>query len=195
MAAAGARTAHPAPSDEELLQRIEEGDRKAFDVLYERYLPRVYKFVSRRLNNRADVEETTQDVFIAVFSSLASFRGDAPFSAWVLGVARRTIASRFKKKVHPTVPLDTDDEPEVLDLLPGMLQREPSPLEHYECRERLELLQEAAELRLTVEQRRLFELHHLRHLTIQDIARVLRKSEDAVKSHLYRARRVLLARP
>ena len=47
---------------------------------------------------------------------------------------------------------------------------------------------------LSDEQRQLFELHHIEHRSIQEIAGLLAKSEDAVKSHLYRARKLLLAR-
>jgi RNA polymerase sigma-70 factor (ECF subfamily) len=100
-------------SDEQLILRIRAGEREAFDQLYERYVGRVYRFVEGRLNNRADVEETTQEVFINVFGSLGSFRAEAPFAAWVLGVARYTIAGRFKKKHHPTVPLETDENGEL----------------------------------------------------------------------------------
>src|SRR5262245_22007694 len=96
-------------SDEQLILRIRSGEREAFDLLYERYVGRVYRFVESRINNRADVEETTQEVFVNVFSSLATFRAEAPFAAWVLGVARYTIAGRFKKKQHPTVPLEHDE--------------------------------------------------------------------------------------
>ena len=53
---------------------------------------------------------------------------------------------------------------------------------------------ERAVARLTREQRTLFEMHHLHHRPIQELAQTLRKSEDAVKSHLYRARKLLLAR-
>jgi RNA polymerase sigma factor (sigma-70 family) len=73
------------------------------------------------------------------------------------------------------------------------VSREPTPLEHYECGERMARL-EAAAMELSREQQRLFALHHLEHLPIQEIAARLAKSEDAVKSHLYRARRVLLSR-
>ena len=84
-------------SDEQLILRVRSGDQEAFEQLYERYVGRVYCFVETRLNNRADVEETTQEVFVNVFTSLGSFRAEAPFAAWVLGVARHTIAGRFKK--------------------------------------------------------------------------------------------------
>jgi RNA polymerase sigma-70 factor (ECF subfamily) len=179
--------------DDELIERVEGGDETAFQVLYERYFPRVYRFVDRRMRVRADTEETVQEVFINVFSSIGSYRGDAPFAAWVLGVTRRTIASRFKKKRHATVPLGEDEEPATLNLMMPTLRREPTPLEHYECEERIGRLERAV-ARLTEEQRTLFELHHLRHQPIHELARTLRKSEDAVKSNLYRARKLLLSR-
>jgi len=182
------------PSDEELIDRILSGDRGAFDVLYERYFHRIYAFVDRRLSNRADTEETVQEVFISAFSCLASFRREAPFAAWILGISRRVVASRFKKKRHPTIPLEQDESGEMIDLSMPMVQRATTPLEHYECRERIAQLEAAAARRLTSEQWRLFELHHLRNHSITDIAGLMHKSEDAVKSNLYRARKALLAR-
>jgi RNA polymerase sigma-70 factor, ECF subfamily len=181
-------------SDAILVERIEAGERQAFEILYGRYFGRVYGFVARRLRNRADAEEAVQEVFASVFSSLGSYRGDAPFPAWLLGVARRVVASRFKKKRHPTVSIDTEGSCETVDLSMPFVQRATTPLEHYECRERIGRLQNAAAQRLTPEQRELFERHHLDHQSITELAIQLHKSEDAVKSNLYRARKVLLAR-
>jgi RNA polymerase sigma factor (sigma-70 family) len=183
-----------ASADAALIARVCEGDEAAFETLYERYLPRVFQFVSKRVSNRADTEEIVQEVFINIFSSIGSFRGEAPFAAWVLGLTRRTIANRFKKKRHATVPLAIHEDPETIDLTIPTLRREPTPYDHYECGERLAQLESTAARHLTTEQRQLFELHHLRHHSIHEIARELDKSEDAVKSNLYRARRVLLAR-
>jgi RNA polymerase sigma-70 factor (ECF subfamily) len=180
-------------SDDELIERVAGGDESAFDLLYERYFPRVFRFVDKRLRCRADSEETTQEVFINVFSSLESYRHEAPFAAWVLGIARRTVANRFKKKQHPTVPLEPGDEPDTVDLMMPVVQRTSTPLESYECRERMARIEEAASRHLTREQWILFELHHLRHRSISDIAALMHKSEDSVKSNLYRARKLLLA--
>jgi len=180
-----------APSDLELIERVSRGDQAAFSILYERYFFRVYRFVDRRIDNRADVEETVQEVFTNIFASLESFRADAPFAAWVFGVTRITIANRFKKKRHPTVPIDTQEEAGIIG---NAGWREPSPLEHYECQEQLELLKAAADRELSPIQQRLFVMHHLEHQSIREIARVTNKSIDAVKSDLYRARRTLLPR-
>src|SRR5262245_55262798 len=190
-----ASTCSPArqASDEHLVERIQTGDRAAFDELYARYVGRVYCFVEKRMRNRADVEETTQEVFINVFSSLGSFRSEAPFAAWVLGVARHTIAGRFKKKQHPTVPLETDQHGE-LDAIAESGVQETTPLDFYELSERISQLAKAAEHELSPEQQQLFRLHHLEHRPISEVAAMLDKSEDAVKSNLYRVRKVLLAR-
>ncbi len=176
-------------TDREIVDRVRKGDREAFELLYERYFKRIYRFIDRRMGIRADVEETTQEVFIAVFSSLESFRGEAPFSAWIFGVTRRVIASRFKRKRHPTVPLMEDDS----ESSSHHASSRPDPLQEYECQERIEKIS-AAEAKLTDEQRLLFHLHHLDDKPINEIAKRLKKSEDAVKSNLYRARKVLLPR-
>jgi RNA polymerase sigma-70 factor (ECF subfamily) len=193
MAAAKSEVVAQVP-DDELIRRTCDGDQAAFNVLYDRYFPRVYGFVNRRMRSRADTEETVQEVFINIFSSLASFRGEASFAAWTLGVARRTVAGRFKKKRHVTVPLEDQDSGEGSDVLDRACSDGPSPLDHYECAERIARLETAARDELTPDQRQLFELHHLEHRSVRDIARDLNFSEDAVKSHLYRARKLLLAR-
>jgi len=181
------------PSDETLVELLRGGDREAFETLYERYLPRIFQYVDRRLRNRADTEETVQEVFFNVFNSVDSFRGEAPFGAWVFGLTRRTLAARFKKKRHATVPL-ADEEPESVDLFRTSIRREPDPLQAYEAREWVARLDMAYRSELSDEQRTLFQMHHLQNHPIHEIARTLRKSEDAIKSNLYRARKVLLAR-
>jgi len=181
-------------SDENLVESILGGDERAFETLYERYFSRIYHFVDKRMHNRADTEEVTQEVFASLFSSLSSYRREAPFAAWVFGVTRRTIAARFKKKRHETVALCEDDAEQAGRLSVAALQREPDPHQVYEYNERIGRMQAAASRDLTQEQQMLFRLHHIQNRSIQEIARQVAKSENAVKSHLYRARKVLLAR-
>lgn len=176
-------------TDEQLVARVVEGDRAPFELLYARYFTRVYRFVDRRVSNRADVEEIVQEVFFNLFSSLHSFRGEAAFAAWVFGLTRRTIASRFKRKRHDMVPLPEDEQ-----YLGHAGHSGSSPHADYECSERLDRLSEAAQRDLSPDQWRLFRMHHLEDRSIQEIAGIVAKSEDSVKSHLYRARRMLLAR-
>jgi RNA polymerase sigma-70 factor (ECF subfamily) len=183
-----------AATDEMLVDWLREGDLAAFDELYRRYFKRVYGFLDKRLRNRADAEETTQEVFINIFSSIDSFRGEAPFAAWVFGLTRRTLSARFRRKQHPTVPLfDEEDERGMASLTPGS-SAEATPLENYEMVERAAQLTRILESGVTPEQRQLFELHHLQSIPIAEIARTLCRSEDSIKSNLYRTRKLLLAR-
>ncbi len=179
-------------TDEALVDRVRSGDCAAFDTLYRRYFARIYRFLDRRLNNRADVEETVQEVFISLFSSLDGFRGEAPFAAWVFGLTRRTLANRFKRKRAATVPLEADDSEFGAENAQGAT-RDADPHLAYEFSERLERLQRGVD-DLSADQWELFRLRHLENRSIEEIAQQLAKSEDAVKSHLYRARKVLLAR-
>ena len=133
----------PSLTDEDLVEMIASGDHDAFSNLYDRYFKRVYHFVNRRLNNTADVEETVQEVFINVFSSIDSYRREAPFGAWIFGVTRRTIASRFKKKRHPTVPLDDGDSDNIFSD-PGASPVAPSAIETIEFKERVRTINRPA---------------------------------------------------
>jgi RNA polymerase sigma-70 factor (ECF subfamily) len=179
-------------SDEVLVERVRNGDGAAFDALYRRYFSRIFRFLDRRLGNRADVEETVQEVFINLFSSLDGFRGEAPFAAWVFGLTRRTLANRFKRKRAATVPLPAEDD-DLLDGNAAGVGRDADPHLAYEFNERLQRLQRGVD-ELSSDQWELFRLRHLENRSIEEIAQQLAKSEDAVKSHLYRARKVLLAR-
>ena len=112
----------------------------------------------------------------------------------MFGVARHATLNRFKKKRHPTVPLWDSEEPESNENSPASGQNRPSPLEIYEYRERLDQINQATQCDLSPIQREMFEQHHVRHRSIETIARSLNKTEDAVKSNLYRARRILSSR-
>lgn len=178
-------------SDEALVLRVAEGDQAAFEELYDRFFKRIYAFVDKRLRNPADTEETVQEVFINVFNSIGGYRGDAPFAAWLFGVTRRTIAGRFKRKRHATVPL-LDEEHEAAATRGSSAP--PSPLEVCEFEELLTQIEGKLADKLSAEQRELFRLHHLEDRSISEIACALHKSENAVKSNLYRARKILLGR-
>jgi len=178
--------------DELLVERMRDGEEAAFEALYERYFRRISLFVSRRVDNRADAEETVQEVFINVFASIQSYRGDAPFVAWVFGLTRRTIASRFKRRHHPVVSID-DEEIANSAPHPAAPSALPTPDEVLDCRERAIALDAALADQLSDDQREVFRLHHLEERSIAEIAAELGRSEDSVKSQLYRTRKLLLA--
>ncbi len=94
-------------SDEVLVRLAQQGNRDAFTSLYERYLPIVYKRVRYAVPER-DVEDVTQDIFIAVLRSLGSFKGDALFSTWLRTLTKRRVADYYRRKNPAGHELDVD---------------------------------------------------------------------------------------
>ncbi len=95
-------------SDELLIRQFKEGDSAAFNELYQRHLGHIYRRV-RFVVPEADVEDVTQEVFLAALRSLPSFRGDAQFSTWLRALANNKVAEYYRKRGRkqepPEVPL------------------------------------------------------------------------------------------
>ena len=93
-------------SDELLVQRFKDGDTDAFDLLYHRHLPNVYKRV-RYVLPENDIEDVTQEVFIAALKSLPSFRGDAKFGTWLRTLTNHKVAEFYRKRTRKQEPIVT----------------------------------------------------------------------------------------
>ena len=91
------------PTDELLIQHFKDGRRDAFDTLYYRHLPKVYKRV-RYVVPENDVEDVTQEIFIAALNSLPSFRGDAKFSTWLRTLTNHKVAEFYRKRTRKQEP-------------------------------------------------------------------------------------------
>ncbi len=92
------------PNEKELVACAQQGTLEAFTELYEFYLPIVYNRV-RYVVPDEDVEDVTQDIFIAAMRSLKSFRGEARFGVWLRTITNRQIAEYYRRKRPPDVPL------------------------------------------------------------------------------------------
>ena len=172
-------------SDAELVAEILSGSREAFDLLYETYFPRVYRFALKRLRDAGEAEDVTQEVFFTVFRALPSYRGNSTLLVWIFGITRNTVNRRFRRG-RPRL--------ESIDSAGGELPSGEGPLdERVEARRMLGRCEQVIETGLTPLQRRIFHLKHLRRQSVRAIAQALGKSEDAVKANLYRMRQSLAA--
>lgn len=90
-------------SDELLIQYYKDGSKEAFDVLYYRHLPKVYKRV-RYVIPESDIEDVTQEIFIAALKSLSSFRGDAQFGTWLRTLTNHKVAEFYRKRTRKQEP-------------------------------------------------------------------------------------------
>ena len=84
-------------TDELLIQKFKDGNSDAFNALYQRHLASVYNRV-RYLVPETDVEDVTQEVFIAVVKSLNSFRGEAQFGTWLRTLTNHKVAEYYRKR-------------------------------------------------------------------------------------------------
>ena len=86
------------PIDEaKLVERARRGDDAALRTLYDLHVDRVFGLAFRMVGDRHHAEDLTQETFVRAFSRIASFRGSAPFSAWLHAVARRTILNGLRR--------------------------------------------------------------------------------------------------
>jgi RNA polymerase sigma-70 factor (ECF subfamily) len=100
-------------TDAELIQRIGDGDRRAFESLYERYARPVYGFALRRLRDRGQAEDVAQETFASVWRSASSYRPErGPGAAWLYAVARNAVVDRIRVNARgaPSVPAEPASE-------------------------------------------------------------------------------------
>lgn len=79
-----------ADTDKELVRRVQQGDSRAFDLLYLRYQYKIGGLVSRFVHAREDIEEITQEAFIKAYRALPQFRGESAFYTWLYRIAVNT---------------------------------------------------------------------------------------------------------
>src|SRR4051794_15688361 len=116
-----------APTDEdatdtELLVRVADRDRVAFELLYHRYVRSVFGLALRRLRDRHRAEDAVQETFTAVWRSAASYRPErGPAAPWLYAVARNAIVDRMRTRLEPVADL-----PETASAEPGPPERAES---------------------------------------------------------------------
>ena len=177
-------TAKAWDSDRELVDQILAGSREHFDLLYETYFPRVYRFALKRLRDPGEAEDVAQEVFMTLMTALGSFKGDSSLLVWVFGVTRNKVNRRFRR---PRPRLEPLEEGGALEIRNG----EPGADETIDARRVLRRCEDVIVNDLTPLRRRIFHLKHLRQQPIRAIANALGKSEDAIKANLYRMRRAI----
>ncbi len=101
-----------AANDIRLVGEVLRKDRKATAEFVERYTDCVYSYVRRRVMPQAEtVEDLVQEVFLAAWNSLKSFRGEASLRHWLVGIARHKIEDYYRKRLRePEVPDEIDEE-------------------------------------------------------------------------------------
>lgn len=164
-------------SDEKLAHQIGQGNLNAFTSLYERYLPTVYNRV-RYVVPEQDIEDVTQEVFIAVLESVGTFRGELHFSTWLRTLTNRKVAEYYRRRNrrHETRQVPISDVETMLQT--GQKTRQIME-ERITLRRAIALLPE--------HYREVILLRFAEGLRFNQIAEVLDQNPDATKSLFRRA--------
>lgn len=171
------RLASPARvSDQELVARCCAGDRSAWRVLYERYAALVFRFLSALGVRDPEREDACQDVFLAVYRSLPSFRGEAQLSTWIYRITARTTGKLIQKRKLRTALATT-------------LTQEPPPSlsDPTEQTARALLLDRMLD-KLNPKKRLVLVLFELEGVPVEEIARIADCPTNTVWSRLHHAR-------
>jgi RNA polymerase sigma-70 factor, ECF subfamily len=164
--------------DDEALNRAIQGDPEAFSILYERYVKRIYNYIFYRTGNPPDAEDLTERVFHRAFGHIQSYtnRG-VPFSAWLYRIAHNLVANwhRDNSRRHE-VPLE--------DRTTLGVHRTHPEMELVQNQEKEVLLQVIR--RLPEERQQLLILKFVEHLSNQEVAVIMNRSEGAIKSLYHR---------
>ncbi len=163
----------------DILVLIGNGDQEAFRKLYDKYCENVYNTSLSYLQNEADAEEVTQDVFTNIFQNAAKFKGNSSVSTWIYRITINTSLNAINRKKRKSFLSFGSAEKEVPDFEhPGIL---------LEKKENAKVLFKAIEV-LPESQKTAFILSFIKELPRQEVADIMETSLKAVESLLQRAK-------
>jgi RNA polymerase sigma-70 factor (ECF subfamily) len=168
--------------DAELVQKVRDGHRSAFNQLVLKYRNRVMGIAARMLGDRTEAEDLAQDVFVKIYHALRDFHGDALFSTWLYRVTANSCLNRKKKQNRERRLVEIVDDLEPLRCDPS--SNPDSLLERKQLRALLEKAIEA----LPEEQRMVLILRDIEGLSYEEIAECLELELGTVRSRLHRGR-------
>jgi len=186
--ARGDPTPH-APSDQEIIQRVVQGDIEAFEVLVKRHRSLVFGVVARHVP-RESIEDVAQEVMVRAYQSLAGFSGRSSFRQWLRTIAVRSCCDYWRdRQRHREIPLSTltEDHQTWVDQLLTTQSREAFH-QLVKRTEAKEILDYALE-RIAPEDRMVLSLVHLEGLPVKEAAELLGWSVIKTKVKAHRARR------
>jgi RNA polymerase sigma-70 factor (ECF subfamily) len=178
------------PSDGELVCQCRSGQKAAFDVLIRRYQRQAVAVSYRLLGNTQDALEVTQDAFLKGFTSLATLQKPEAFGGWLMRiVSNLSLNYRRSRKSRQQLPLD-----DLLGPAGGgeMAAEDASPGRSLEGREMGRRLAEALK-QLPEKQRLALTMFTIEQMPQKDVAEALECSVEAVKWHVFQARKKLKA--
>ncbi len=180
--------------DRQLVERARSGDKRAFDLLVQKYHRRLMRLLSRMVRNQEEVEDIAQETFIKAYRALPQFRGDAAFYTWLyrIGVntARNFLASRGRSM--PTISdqaVNDDDEPDE-----RLVAQDINTPESMLLSKQVAVAVNDAVEALPEELRTAITLREMEGMSYEEIAEMMGCPIGTVRSRIFRAREAIAAK-
>ena len=168
-----------------LVEQAKAGNRSAFAQLADRFHEDIYRMVYYRIRSRPDAEDITQDVFLKVFQKISGIKETAKFRGWLFSITLNRIRDFQRKKRFRSL-FKAEDENIESHALEQSDQDQPEALDHVLKKDfwrQIGLILN----KLSKMEKEVFLLRFFDHLSLAEMAGVLKKNESTVKTHLYRA--------
>ena len=177
-------------SDRDLVERVQRGERKAFDLLMLKYQHRIAKLIARYVHDPSEVLDVAQEAFLKAYRAIPRFRGDSAFYTWMYRIAINTAKNHLAAQARR--PRDSGVDVTDAEQFDGVTE-----LKEFVTPEGLALTEEiqrtviAAIEALPEDLKVAISLRELEGLSYEDIARVMECPIGTVRSRIFRAREAI----
>lgn len=177
--------------DRELVARAQRGDKRAFELLVEKYQRKLVRLLSRLIRDPVEVEDVAQEAFIKAYRALPSFRGDSAFYTWLYRIGVNT-AKNYLMAMGRRAPTSTELEAEEAEGYDeGEQLRDINTPESVTLSREIAATVNAAIDALPEELRTAIQLRELEGMSYEEIARVMDCPIGTVRSRIFRAREAI----
>src|SRR5690606_29009415 len=177
-------------SDKQLVERVQKGDKRAFDLLVLKYQYKVHAIVSRFVRDFDEVNDVVQEAFIKAYRAIGNFRGDSQFYTWLYRIAVNTAKNYLVARNRRPPASDVDVEDAEFYSGSEMLKDVDSP-ENLFFRDELQQVVTDAIEALPEHLRTAVTLREFDGLSYEDIATVMNCPVGTVRSRIFRAREAI----
>lgn len=174
--------------DQQLVERVQRGDKAAFDLLVIKYQRKLGRLISRFVRDPAEAEDVTQEAFIKAYRALPSFRGESAFYTWLYRIGINTAKNYLlanKRRAPTSTPFDAEESESFEEA--SLLREVNTPENELMSKQVVDVVQKSLQ-ELPDDLRTALTLREIEGLSYEEIAGVMNCPVGTVRSRIFRAR-------